>query len=133
MKTQQALDILVAATDAARKLGKPVTVAIVDTAGCLVALQRVNDASGFSAVVAEGKACTAAIMKRDGSEAAQLVERFPALAASMAVQTNGRFFPMQGGLLVRDEDGALGAIGVSGATGDEDEAIARAGVSAVSG
>jgi uncharacterized protein GlcG (DUF336 family) len=46
------------------------------------------------------------------------------------IRYDGRFVPAQGGVIVWDGPVAVGAVGVSGASSEEDESIAHAGAGA---
>lgn len=133
MKTEVARRMLEAARIEATRMEKAVSVAIVDATGTLVLLERVNDAAGFTAVVAEGKACASAFSGRDSGQMEGLAERYPQLATSLTVRAGGRLVLLQGGLVLTDDRGTIGAIGVSGASAEEDEQIARAGTAALAG
>ncbi len=55
----------------------------------------------------------------------------PNFFVSLSATSNGKFLPQTGAVLIKDAMGAvLGAVGASGGTGDEDEAICMAGVAA---
>ena len=128
MKVDDAKKVLEAARVKATEIGKPVSVAIVDTAGCMVVFERINDAPPFTAVVAEGKAAGSAFTGRDSAMIATMKENVPAIVALITERLGGqRFAPAQGAVPIRDASGLIGAIGVSGATSQEDEEIAKAG------
>jgi uncharacterized protein GlcG (DUF336 family) len=56
----------------------------------------------------------------------------PNFFVSLASTAQGRFLPQTGAVLIKDQSGrVVGAVGASGGTGDEDEAICIAGVEAV--
>lgn len=133
MRTDDARTVLEAARAEAAALGKAVTVAVVDAAGMLVLLERLADAPGFSAFVAEGKACASAFTGRDSGALEAMVANYPAMAASLAGRLGSRFVPIQGAVVLRGPGGIAGAIGVSGASAGEDERIARAGAAAFPG
>lgn len=127
MKTEIARRMLEAARGKAAEIGKPVSVAIVDAAGILVILERINDAPAFTSVIAEGKAAASAFSGRDSAALANMAQNVPALTNAMAARLNGRFVPLQGAVVIRDANNQVaGAIGVSGATSEEDEQIAKA-------
>ncbi len=87
-------------------------------------------APAFTAVVAEGKAAASAFMGRDSVQLQGMAERSPAIVAALTTRLGGRFVAHQGAVvLVRDGEVA-GAVGVSGASAEEDEQIARAGAAA---
>lgn len=128
----QASTVVDAALAAARKVGlMPLTVAVLDAGGHLVALKR-EDKSGILRVeVAVGKAYGALGMGvptrllRD-----RLAER-PNFVSGVAAASDGRFIPVPGGVLVKDSGGGIiGAVGISGDASDKDEYCAIAGVKA---
>jgi len=55
----------------------------------------------------------------------------PAIMSAVSARLQGRFAPHQGAVVIRNDSGIYGAIGVSGATSEEDEQIAKAGLSAL--
>jgi uncharacterized protein GlcG (DUF336 family) len=56
----------------------------------------------------------------------------PNFFVSLASAADGKFLPQTGAVLVKDASGAvIGAVGASGGTGDEDEAICIAGIKAI--
>jgi uncharacterized protein GlcG (DUF336 family) len=59
-----------------------------------------------------------------------MAQSLPLIINSLMIRYEGRFVPAQGGVVVRDGGEVVGAVGVSGATSEEDEAIARAGAEA---
>ena len=108
---------------------RPMAVAVLDDAGNLKALQRDDGASMLRSDIAIGKAWAAIGM---GTSSRPLVERakdLPAFFNALAATGRGRFIPQTGAVLIKDETGRiLGAVGASGGTGDEDEAICMRGV-----
>ena len=130
MKSHTARLMMDAARDKASEVGKPVSVAIVDAGGSLMALERLGDAPSATVMVAEGKAVASAVMGRDSGRLEAMAASLPTIISSLTIQYHGRFVPAQGGVVVRDGGEVVGAVGVSGATSEEDEAIARAGAEA---
>jgi uncharacterized protein GlcG (DUF336 family) len=131
LKTEDAKRVLEAARAKAGEIGKPVSVAILDAAGAMVVFERINDAPPFTAVIAEGKAAGSAFTGRDSAMLAGMAQNNPMIANAIATRLGGqRFVPAQGAVAIRDSNGIAGAIGVSGATSEEDEAIAKAGAEA---
>jgi hypothetical protein len=58
-------------------------------------------------------------------------EKFPAFITALYSISQGRAVPSPGGALILDKDGdVIGAVGVSGDTGDNDELCALTGVAA---
>src|SRR6059058_6197800 len=117
--------VLAAADRHARERGHRVVIAVVERSGELVALRRTPGAQIASSRVAVDKARTAAIFVRPSREIEEQVSsgRLGALALHGAVALTG------GVPLVVDGD-VVGAIGTSGETPDEDEAISIAGAAA---
>ena len=130
MKSDAARRMMDAAREKAAEVGKPVSVAIVDAGGNLMALERLGDAPSATVVVAEGKAVASAVMGRDSGRLEAMAESLPTIINSLMIRYAGRFVPAQGGVVVREAGTIIGAVGVSGATSDEDESIARAGAEA---
>jgi glc operon protein GlcG len=111
-----------------------VTVAVVDGGGHLVLLDRMDGAFPLSTRVAEAKAQGAAIWQRDGHVIAEQQAERPAFVAAASQLSRLPLIPGAGSVVVRDGSGTvLGAVGVSGATADEDRACAEAGLAAVRG
>ena len=98
-----------------------------------MALERLGNAPSATVVVAEGKAVASAVMGRDSARLEAMAESLPTIINALMIRYEGRFVPAQGGVVVREAGAVVGGIGVSGATSEEDEAIARAGADAYSG
>jgi uncharacterized protein GlcG (DUF336 family) len=109
-----------------------VTVAVVDAGGQLVLLDRMDGAFPLSARIAEAKAQGSAVWQRDGHVIAEQQSGRPAFVAAVSELSRLPLIPGAGSVVVRDGSGTvLGAVGVSGATADEDRACAEAGAGAV--
>jgi glc operon protein GlcG len=117
--------VLDAAARHAIRNGNRVVIAVVDPAGELVALRRTPGAQVASSRVAVDKARTAAIFVRPSRELEQQVSdgRLGALALHGAAA-------LTGGIPLRAGEAIVGAIGTSGETPDEDEAVSLAGAQA---
>jgi uncharacterized protein GlcG (DUF336 family) len=133
--TQAATRTVIAAAQAhARDLGLRVTVAIVDTGGLLMGLDRMDGAPPLSAQIAEAKAQGAAVWHRDGHAIAEVAQERPAFVSAISQMTRLPLIAGAGSLVIRDGDGnVLGAVGVSGAKPDEDRACAEAGIAGLGG
>jgi uncharacterized protein GlcG (DUF336 family) len=121
-----------AATEKAAEMGVPVSIAVVGPEGHLIALERMDDAGFITPETAWSKAYTAAAFRsmsprfQDGLVIQQwFKERNPQLMVNMAVMTNGRIAASGGCAGIFKGDEMVGAYGVSGATSDQDEVIAR--------
>jgi uncharacterized protein GlcG (DUF336 family) len=117
--------VLAAAEEQARATGARVVLAVVDPWGELVELRRTPGAQIASSRVAVDKARTAAIFVRPSREMEEQVTggRLGALALHGAAC-------LTGGIPLKVGDEVIGAIGTSGETPDEDEAISIAGAAA---
>jgi glc operon protein GlcG len=99
-----------------------VTIAIVDDAGILLHLDRMDGAVSTTAEVATLKAKTSAITRRPSKFWEDRVKDRPAFMNFPGV------LQIQGGLPIMYEGECVGAIGVSGVQSHEDEQIAKAGI-----
>jgi uncharacterized protein GlcG (DUF336 family) len=117
--------VLAAAEAKAAAGGLRVVMAVVDPSGELVALRRTEGAQVASSRVAVDKARTAAIFVRPSRELEEQVSsgRLGALALRGAAA-------LTGGIPLRVDGEVVGAIGTSGETPDEDEAVSIAGAEA---
>jgi glc operon protein GlcG len=106
----------------AARLGARVVIAVVDDGGQPIVLRRLDHTQVASVDVAIDKARTAAIFRRPSRDIEQQVHdgRFGALQLHGAVA-------LQGGMPLMVDGDVVGAIGVSGETPAEDEAVAIAG------
>ena len=114
--------ILGAALAHARSIGKNVSIAVVDDTGSPLAFLRMDGARAYTADLASRKARVSAMVGAPTSVIAAVAKDQPA-SPDMAVAGGG--FPAVHGAE------CVGAIGVSGAKPEEDEAIARAGLAAL--
>ncbi|MBT5110115.1 MAG: heme-binding protein [Rhodospirillaceae bacterium] len=107
----------------------PLTVAVLDSGGHMVAFKREDGSGILRPEIAFGKAWGAIGM---GISSRLLRDRLadrPTFIGALSTASGGRLIPVPGGVLVRGDDGAvMGAVGVSGDTSDKDEAAAIAGI-----
>ena len=107
------------------------TVVVLDDSGNIKAVQREDGASMFRYDVALGKAWGAVAMSCSSRKLAERAKGNQNFFLTLASTAQGKFLPQQGAVLIRDASGAiLGAAGISGASGDEDEECAAKGVEA---
>jgi uncharacterized protein GlcG (DUF336 family) len=124
----QAQTLLTAATEHAAGLGVPMSFAVMDPAGHLVALARMDGALWITPEVAQGKAWTAAAYGTPSRAQKDKMEALPNFATALTQITQGHFTPQTGAVPVYADGVLLGAIGGSGGTGDQDEAACAAAV-----
>jgi glc operon protein GlcG len=119
---------IVAASEAdAKARGLGVVVVVVDDAGNIIQLSRMDTAQVASINVGIGKARTAAIYRRPSRVFEEQIKNGRIAALALADAT-----PLQGGVPVLIEGKVVGAVGVSGDSPQADEEIAIAGANAVS-
>jgi uncharacterized protein GlcG (DUF336 family) len=135
-----AVSVVNAALAAGRKINAaPLTVAVLDAGGHLLALQREDGASLLRPQVATGKAWGAIALGKGSRLLALDAQQRPAFFAALNGLGERPVVPAPGGVLIRDQDGkVLGAVGISGDTSDIDEqcaisAIEEAGLTADAG
>jgi len=109
----------------------PLTVAVLDAGGHLVAFKR-EDRSGILRFdIAYGKAWGALGMGFGSRELADRAAKNPVFIGALTTIAQGRLVPVPGGVLIKDAGGAvLGAVGISGDSSDKDEVCAVAGIEA---
>ncbi|HWL14725.1 MAG TPA: heme-binding protein [Opitutus sp.] len=106
-------------------------IAVLDAGGHLIAFKREDGAGFFRFDIAYGKAWGALGLGFGSRELADRAAKLPSLYASFTAASQGRVIPSPGGVLIADRDGnVIGAVGVSGDLGDNDEACALAGIAA---
>jgi uncharacterized protein GlcG (DUF336 family) len=103
----------------------PVTIAVVDEAGLLLMLERMDGARAQTAEVATLKARSAAITHRPGKTWEDTVKQRP------GVLNFPDAFHVQGGVPIVYQGDVIGAVGVSGVQSFEDEQVASAGIAAL--
>lgn len=110
----------------------PMSVAVLDAGGQLVAFGREDRSALLRERIARGKARGALHMGVGSRALAGRAASHPMFVQSLIALADGELVPVPGGVLIRDTNGDIaGAVGVSGHQPDEDEACAVAGVEAV--
>ncbi len=123
-----AIDTAVALAD---ELGVRVVVSVVDRGGNPVALLRMDGAFLFSVEVAEKKAWTAAAAGIPTEHLRAGFNANPTLLHGLSPKID-QLMAVGGGIPVMVDGQVAGAVGVSGATEEQDEQIATAGATAIS-
>jgi len=133
LKLAQASTIIdTAIAEACKRNLAPLAVAVLDAGGNLIAFKREDGAGIVRFDIAYGKAWGALGMGFGTRELAERAAKFPTFVTALAAISQGRMVPSPGGVLIvgADKD-VLGAVGISGDTGDNDETCAIAGIGAV--
>src|SRR5215510_10169913 len=115
----------------AQQQGWAMSLAVVDTAGNLVALARMNGARWLTAGVAQSKAFTAATLGRSSAEIAQLAQTRPQVFGSISGLAGRPLLLAGGGLPFIVKGELLGGVGASGGTEEQDIECAKAGLAAI--
>ncbi|MEL6886112.1 MAG: heme-binding protein [Pseudomonadota bacterium] len=111
---------------------KPLSVAVLDAGGHLLAFEREDGAAPGRYGIAQGKAYGAVMLGMAGTAQMARAEQQAYFIAAVNGVYGGQMVPVPGGILVRDANGAaLGAVGVTGDTSDNDAAAGAAGIEAV--
>ena len=123
----QIVDAALAAARA-QKL-KPLTVAVLDAGGHLVAFKREDESGILRPQIAVGKAWGALGMGAGSRHLAERAASHPSFFTALTAASDGRMFPVPGGVLIREAAGRIvGAVGISGDMPDQDEACAVHGI-----
>jgi uncharacterized protein GlcG (DUF336 family) len=122
--------------DTALKKGReknfaPLTVAVLDAGGHLVAFKREDKSGILRFDIAFGKAWGALGMGFGSRSLFERAEKAPMFFTTLAAASGGRVVTNPGGVLIRDAAGdVIGAVGISGDTSDNDELCGIAGIEA---
>jgi uncharacterized protein GlcG (DUF336 family) len=110
---------------------KPLSVVVLDTGGHVKAFEREDGASPGRFAIAQGKAFGSVMLGIAGTAQMARAEAQAYFVEAMNGLYGGKVVPVPGGVLVRDNRGAvIGAVGVTGDTSDNDAAAAQAGIEA---
>ena len=128
----QASTIVDAALKQARDLKQmPQTVVVLDPGGHVVCVKREDGSGIIRFEIAVGKAYGALGMGWGSRTMMERAAQNPNFLTAIVAAAGGRLVPNPAGVLIRDAGGRiLGAVGISGDTGDNDEIIAVAGIAA---
>ena len=132
IKTLQLPDarrIIAAATKKAEDIGQPMNIAVVDAGGNLLAFERMENAWLGSIDIAQKKAWTSRAFDIETGTLGTLSQsgdQFFGIHAS----NDGKVMIFAGGVPIKQDGKVIGAIGVSGGLGAQDQAVAEAGVAA---
>ena len=131
MHTIQTLDlndtrtIIDAGIAEAERIGNPMNIAVVEAGGCLLAFARMDDAWRGSVDIAISKAWTARAFDVETKALAKLAQPgadFYGIHAS----NDGKVMIFAGGVPIKKGETVIGAVGVSGGTGKQDQGVAEA-------
>lgn len=121
--------VIAAAEKKAAEIGQPMNIAVVDEGGNLVAHVRMDGAWIGSIDISINKAFTARAFDIATAQLAEFAKpggEFYGIHAS----NHGRIMIFAGGVPLKREGRVAGAVGVSGGSGAQDQAVAEAGAAA---
>ncbi len=121
--------VIAAAEKKAGEIGQPMNIAVVDEGGNLVAHVRMDGAWRGSIDISINKAWTSRafdIATKDLAAHSQSGNQFFGIHAS----NGGRVMIFAGGIPLKKDGQVVGAVGVSGGSGDQDHSVAEAGAGA---
>src|SRR5690349_12870048 len=125
----EARRVIAAAEAKAAEIGQPMNIAVVDAGGNLVSHVRMDGAWIGSIDISINKAFTSRafdISTKDLAQHSQSGGQF----FGIHVSNHGRIMIFAGGIPLKREGKVVGAIGVSGGSGEQDHAVAEAGAEA---
>jgi uncharacterized protein GlcG (DUF336 family) len=122
---QGAMVILSGAMAKAKEMGVPQCIAVVDSAGDLLAYARMDGAKRLSQLSSTQKAVTAASSQTSTGSVPAEVE------IKLGLVTAGQLTNLQGGVPIVLQGQVVGAVGVGSGTGEEDIEVAQAGIEAL--
>ena len=125
---EQARKLIAGAVADSRKQNLPMAIAIVDTAGQLVAFERMDNTQTASIAVAQDKAVSAAMYRRPTKVFQDAVAGG---GAGLRVLTLRGANAVEGGLPVIVDGKIICAIGVSGGSAEQDGVVAKAALDAL--
>ncbi len=107
----------------------PLTIAVLDPGGHLVAFQRQDNSGIMRPDIAQAKAWGSLGFGASSRVLAGIAQQNPNLVSAFVGVSGGRLVPAPGGVLIRDGGGELvGAVGITGDVSDIDEQCAVAGI-----
>ena len=120
------------ALEKGKELGfKPLSVAVLDAGGHLIAFERSDGAAPGRVAIATGKAHGAVMLGMAGRAQMARAEQQAYFMQAVNGAFQGQVVPVPGGVLIRDAKlNVVGAVGVTGDLSDNDEICAIAGVEA---
>lgn len=128
--TEKARSVIAAARSKAEKIGTPMNIAVVDEGGNLVAFERMDGAWLGSISIAIDKAYTARAFDMSTRELKKISQPGD-ICFGIHTTNDARIVIFDGGVLLKEGDRIVGAVGVSGGLADEeDHPVAEAGAAA---
>src|ERR1700729_2320268 len=130
IKLEDARRVIAAAEKKEKEIGQPMNIAVADEGGNLISHVRMDGAWLGSIDISIKKAFTSRafdIATKDLATPSQSGDQFFGIHAS----NNGKVMIFAGGVPIKQDGKVIGAIGVSGGLGAQDQAVALAGAAAL--
>ena len=124
---EQAKKVMAGAEAEAKKNNWPVVIAILDSGGQLVMLQRLDNAQWGSVEIAKEKARSSVALRRPTKALQDLI----AQGGANLLLLNIGYSVLEGGIPIVVDGKIVGSVGVSGVTSQQDAQIAQAGIDAL--
>jgi uncharacterized protein GlcG (DUF336 family) len=129
MTHEQITQAIATAFSEAHTFNLPITIAIVDTGGHLLALQRMEGCSYFSIEASQKKAITASQLKSPTHILADIGNKVPEL--QKAFDKNLSILTLAGGFPIFLDGKVVGGLGISGGDFNQDKHIGEKAVQAM--
>lgn len=118
--------IMAVAEREALRLGKGLSIAVVDSGGFLVSVRRFDGARPITPMIAISKAYTSAVMQRPSAMLEPWSKSNPGFFSQVSTMGHFPIVATGGGVTLKRDGEFVGGVGVSGGTPQEDEALAQA-------
>jgi uncharacterized protein GlcG (DUF336 family) len=125
---EEAKKVVAAAEAAARAKGWPMAIAVVDTAGLLVAFVKMDNTQNGGVMIAQDKAVASAMLRRPTK---LFQDQVTGGGLGLRFQTLRYVVVNEGGIPLTIDGKIVGAIGTSGMAYNEDGMISQAGADAL--
>lgn len=122
----EAEKIMVVAEREALRIGKGLSIAVVDSGGFIVSIRRFDGARPMTPLIALSKAYTSAVMQRPSGMLKGWSQSDPVFFSKVGDMGQFPIVATGGGVTLKRDGEFVGGVGVSGGTPGEDEQIAQA-------
>ncbi|WP_137845299.1 heme-binding protein [Microbacterium sp. 2FI] len=117
--------IMAIAEREALRIGKGLSIAVVDSGGFIVSIRRFDGARPMTPLIALSKAYTSAVMQRPSGMLKPWSNADPVFFSQVATMGNFPIVATGGGMTLKVAGDFVGGIGVSGGTPGEDQLVAE--------
>ncbi|GAA1469025.1 GlcG/HbpS family heme-binding protein [Microbacterium thalassium] len=123
---EDAEKIMAVAEREALRIGKGLSIAVVDSGGFIVSIRRFDGARPMTPMIALSKAYTSAVMQRPSAMLKPWSNSDPAFFSQVSTMGHFPIVATGGGVTLKRDGEFVGGVGVSGGTPGEDEELAQA-------